>query len=65
METIEKQTEYGGKKCVQFKEIHSENDLWAKNGFVKIIPSSNYVCWAQLGNQFPSVKPTVNLDQKG
>jgi hypothetical protein len=64
MDTIENQTEYGGQRCVQFKEILSENDLWAKNGFVKILPSVNYNCWAHLGNQFPNVKSTVNLDKK-
>ena len=64
MDTIENQTEYGGKRCVKFKEINSEHDLWAKNGFVKILPSADYYCWAHLGNQFPNVKSTVNLDKK-
>ena len=64
MDTIENQTEYGGRKCVQFKEINSEHDLWAKNGFVEILPSADY-CRARLGKPiFPDVKSFIKLDKK-
>ena len=61
MDTIENQTEYGGRMCVQLKEINSEHDLWAKNGFVKILPSA-VRCWAHVG--YDLLKSTINLDKK-
>lgn len=61
MKIIEDQTEYNGRKCVQFKEINSTEDILAKDAYVSVVPFDGF-CEANVG--FQKRGQLMRLDKK-